>query len=159
MRRPNQKAEFDHKAENKGSVISAQYINIFICYKRHLVYHDVLIEALNHVRHTAQIRTRPRATQQGRVKCRLVPFQRSNSGEKADTHKKNVSGFHMVGFQIPTVVFLGGIKSTQRRSLRLPEPFPPKRRADLGTHKVLLITPTLRNIYFIKHFGITDSKW
>ena len=41
--RPNRKAEFDRKAENLGSVISTQYINIFICYKNHLVHHNVLI--------------------------------------------------------------------------------------------------------------------
>ena len=30
--RPNPKAQFHLKAENKSSLISAQYINIFICY-------------------------------------------------------------------------------------------------------------------------------
>ena len=42
--RPNREAEFDRKAENISSLISASYINIFICYKNHLVYHNVLIE-------------------------------------------------------------------------------------------------------------------
>ena len=42
--RPNRKAKFDRKAENTSSLISAQYINIFICSNNHLVYHDVLIE-------------------------------------------------------------------------------------------------------------------
>ena len=40
----NRKAEFDRKAENQSTLISAQYINIFFCYENHLVYHDVLIE-------------------------------------------------------------------------------------------------------------------
>ena len=39
----NRKAEFDRKAENISSLISAQYINIFICCNNHLVYHDMLM--------------------------------------------------------------------------------------------------------------------
>ena len=52
-----------------------------------------LTKLLKPIQRTTQIRTRPRATQQGRVKCRcLVPFQwsqhREQSRRRADTKKE-----------------------------------------------------------------------